>query len=375
MKNDSNNSNVTGRYYGLIIVKSENSNYNADFTGNARRLPNEDGTIYATDKVLKYSIRRYWVDKGKDVFVWRSHSPNGNVRTRNERMEFMKSKLASNKDIKDNIEIGQWLELLQGKTKIEDWHNSVGEGDQGLVSKKKEIIDLLKGNLKKGKIEKTIVDNLIKENKKVVTASIFSKCIDTKLFGVTYTGEGPLSLTGPVQITYGINKYTENINYINDILSPYPTGDEGAAQSSIGKEKKVLESYYVYDFSINPKNIISHYNSSEDIKSMMNITQSDIDDLKEAFKYSVTALDTSSKIGSENVMLLFIPMNDDKNYLPTMKQLVVVSKDDGQIEVNLSKVNKLLEEKDTVGSVELHYNDNIVKVSGENKNWAIDKNL
>ena len=35
------------RVYGVQIIKSKNSNYNADFTGNPRTLP--DGTVYSTD--------------------------------------------------------------------------------------------------------------------------------------------------------------------------------------------------------------------------------------------------------------------------------------------------------------------------------------
>ena len=46
------------RVFGCAIIKSINSNYNADFSHQPRTLPN--GTVYATDKALKYSIRNYW---------------------------------------------------------------------------------------------------------------------------------------------------------------------------------------------------------------------------------------------------------------------------------------------------------------------------
>ena len=42
------------RVYGCAIVKAINSNYNADFSGQPRTLP--DGIVYATDKAFKYSI-------------------------------------------------------------------------------------------------------------------------------------------------------------------------------------------------------------------------------------------------------------------------------------------------------------------------------
>jgi len=45
------------RVFGLAIIKAVNSNFNADFTGQPRTLP--DGRVYATDKALKYSVRHY----------------------------------------------------------------------------------------------------------------------------------------------------------------------------------------------------------------------------------------------------------------------------------------------------------------------------
>ena len=41
------------RIFGSIVVKAINSNYNADFSGQPRTLPN--GKVYATDKALKYA--------------------------------------------------------------------------------------------------------------------------------------------------------------------------------------------------------------------------------------------------------------------------------------------------------------------------------
>ena len=353
-----NKKEFKNRCYGILIIKSENSNFNADFTGNARRLPDDNGTIYATDKALKYSIRRFWVDQGKDVFVWRSHIPNGNVRTRDQRMAFMKEKLIennNNKDLKLLIKAKKWFEGLGSTKKEDDVKNKNIDYD---IKKYKD--ELLMNSDKK--IEDRI-KNKIAELKKIITATVFAKSIDTKLFGVTYTGEGPLSLTGPVQISYGINKLTENVNYTNDILSPYPTDDKGTTQSSIGKENKTLDSYYVYDFSINPQNIISHYNSSKDIIDVMKLTDEDIESLKEALKNSVTALDTTSKKDSENVMLLFIKMPENsKQFLPAMKNLVEITKNKNEeVEIDISKIKELIDTKDDKIEVELYSNDKTIK--------------
>src|SRR6266511_2304277 len=51
------NNTFNNRVFGLVIIKAINSNFNADFTGQPRTLP--DGRVYATDKALKYSVRHY----------------------------------------------------------------------------------------------------------------------------------------------------------------------------------------------------------------------------------------------------------------------------------------------------------------------------
>ncbi|MBU4446747.1 type I CRISPR-associated protein Cas7 [bacterium] len=327
------NNEFKNRCYGLVIIKSENSNFNADFTGNPRRLPDEKGTIYATDKALKYAIRRYWVDRGKDVFVWRSHKENGTPRTRDERMDQIRLKFSKQ------------INEVEKKLRESFKNRNIKTPEQNMI------------------IYKTI------------TSFIFSNCIDTKLFGVTYTGTGPLSLTGPVQISYGINKMPENTNYTSDILSPYADKPD-AGQTSIGKDTKNLEACYIYDFSINPKNIISHYNSSDDIQEMMQLNIKDIDALKDALKYAVTSLDTTSKKDSENVMLLFITMPKDSNqFLPSMKNLVKISKNNGKTEIDLSELTAFLKDK-TTETVELFYNKKIIKISGEDADgWTKKDNI
>lgn len=52
------------RVFGCVIIKANNANYNADFTGQPRTLP--DGTVYATDKALKYTVRNYFTKNFDD---------------------------------------------------------------------------------------------------------------------------------------------------------------------------------------------------------------------------------------------------------------------------------------------------------------------
>jgi CRISPR-associated protein Csh2 len=297
------------RCYGIVIIKSENSNFNADFTGNPRRLPDQKSTIYATDKALKYAIRKYWVDAGKPVFVWKTFR---------------------------------------------------GEKDAYLPLTLEERYMAMKELLKKES-----------------PLDIFAECIDTKLFGITFAMKSQkeeenknISLTGPVQITYGVNRFEESIIFSNDILSPYAS-KPGDKSSTIGNENKAKEIYYVYDFVINPQNLLNHYENNPEVREKMTVTGDDIDALKEAFKYAVTNLNSASKVGSENVLSLFITLPENSlAQLPIMKNLLKISKAADKTVIDLNALAGLLEPYE-LEAVELFFNENILKVlyPGENKKW------
>ncbi len=300
------------RCYGIVVLKSENSNWNADFTKYPRRLPDENATIFATDKALKYSIRRYWVDKGKNVFLWRTFRDDGKPRDLSETDDYWTSVL------KDNLK----YILVKEKTK---------DGKE------------------------TQVEKLDRKD-------FFNNFIDVKFFGITFAkGQDTLSLTGPLQISYGVNRYNINTPYVVDIGSPFRADTKKTAegetkenlQTTLGSEIRNLKSYYVYDWVLNPKNL----------PDGMDITEDDITLIKEALKKSVTYLNTTTKIGTENALLLFITLNEGSELvLPTMKNLVDVSKDEV---IDLSKVSELLSKyNEKIESVELYYNEAIAKVSG-----------
>ena len=59
------------RVFGCVVVKAINSNYNADFSGQPRTLPN--GKVYATDKALKYLIKNYLREMNEErVFYFKT---------------------------------------------------------------------------------------------------------------------------------------------------------------------------------------------------------------------------------------------------------------------------------------------------------------
>jgi len=82
------NKEFKNRVFGAVIVKAINSNYNADFTGQPRTLP--DGTVYATDKAFKYTVRNYLNDvySGEKIFFFKTLNENQNPRTLDDTYEF-----------------------------------------------------------------------------------------------------------------------------------------------------------------------------------------------------------------------------------------------------------------------------------------------
>lgn len=282
-KDSENDKNYKKFASGLIMIRSENSNFNADFTHTPRRLPDEKGTIYATDKSLKYCIRKYLKDNKKDkqgdVFVWR-------------------------------------------RKKVDDTPMKIEENYMVLFNErmkdKKELPD-----------KSTILKDLL-------------SCIDVRLFGVTFApGEAGknMSITGPIQISYGVNRFGNNVHYTNQILSPYQPKEKGQ-QTTIGEESKALELHYAFDFIVNPnhlKDCTGHLNSNGIL-----LTVADIDSFKEAARMGVTNVNSTTKIGSENELFLYIEY-DRSLLLQNLKDFVKVEEGlNGKRQINLKDLEEYL---------------------------------
>lgn len=308
------------RVFGAVILKSINSNFNADFTHHPRTLP--DGTVYSTDKALKYAI--------KDFI--RKNNPE-------EKLLIVK----------------RYNESLNPMA-LDESFSSIFNGKQISKTEKLELLsDLL-------------------------------SCIDVKLFGVTFAPKGKdiekksISIHGPVQINHGVNKYPENEIYTEDILSPFRNpGKEGADEkgmSTIGNQTNLKEGHYVFHFSINPKNTDEFYemiNKDKGDNEKLFLSSDDIAKLKKSLNNSVTALDSSRKIGTENEVTIWIQLNkDSKKVMPSLTELITVEKINGQVQINLDKVNKIIEQvNEDIEIVEVFFNPVTTVVSGLDKSDKI----
>ena len=284
------------RYNGIVVVNAKNANFNAGFDGLPRRLP--DGKIYATDKALKYCIREYFAEKlgEKNVFVRREQ-------------DFFEDKKEGAKQ--------RYLTLE------ENYRRKTG------LDEKEKLPD-----------EKTIIENL-------------KKFIDIRLFGVVFAVNSNISITGPCQISYGINRYAKSNIYSSSILSPYKNPNEKSKESqqtTIGEQARADDVYYVYD-------AVLDLNSAN--KQGIEITEADIKILKEALKYAVNEVNSTSMFGVETVSFVWFKNKNDRIF-NNLNSLVDIREENGEMIIDYSKV------MDLVGSeVEIEDNyENKIKNTG-----------
>lgn len=290
------------RVFGCVIIKAINANYNADFTHQPRTLP--DGTVYATDKALKYTVRNYLSKNfaGEKIFYFKS---------------------------------------LNAEMQPRDLDQSYAQyfGEIPKADKKDAL-----------KARKTVLTNLL-------------TCIDVRLFGGTFASKGSnLSLHGTVQFTHGVNKFTEGVIYSEQITSPFRNSNpdkEDSMQTTLGTQFKLKEGHYVHRLSVNPRNL----EEMNKIAESTGLTTADIEKLKEALRNGATFYDSSSKAGVENELLLWVQLKEgSKIVLPSFVEYVSVN---AAKEIDLSQVTALLSKagvKSEIEKIELYYNKDLTKV-------------
>lgn len=294
--------NFLNRAYGFVMIKSINSNYNADFSGQPRTLPN--GTIYATDKALKYTVRNYL----KNLYE------------------------------KEKIFYFKRLNAEMKPLSLNDAYLKVFPEHKDLDSKKADT-------------------------KSIVIKDILS-CIDIRLFGSTFAKKAKganiaISIHGPVQINHGVNIWNEGNIFSEQITSPFNSKEDSAkGQTTIGRQSRLEEGHYVHHFSINPKNleeIVSHGK-----EGTQTLTEKDIELLKEALKKGATYYDSTSKAGTENEILFYVELTkNSKLVLPNFTEMIIAkdSKIGGKRYYDLVKLKEELNKNsDEISKCEIYYN-------------------
>ena len=289
---------MNSRVVGLLGIASRMANWNADFTGLPKTT--SDGMIFASDKALKYSIKRWWDEEGKNVLYIRSY----------------KVKVA-----KDEAK-------MQPRDLEERYQQLFEEG----VSKKS--VEVLK--------------------------RLFS-CVDVMNFGATFAvKEQNLSITGAVQIGQGFNKYPETNVEVQDILSPFRNSNEKSEDkdaTSLGKKRTVNEAHYIYPFTVNP-NHYDHFADLDGFDDFEGYTEEAYEDFKQGALLGATAQQTNSKSGAENSFALFIRFREGSlTYLPNLDTYATVYRKDEKIVYDLSAISTILNDvENEIDQIELYLN-------------------
>lgn len=273
-------------YNGLVVVNAKNASFNAGFDGLPRRLPN--GKIFATDKALKYCIREYLSDT-EAVFVQRTKKEH--------------------------------------------------ESNDGVVQRYL--------TLRENYLEKCNKTSIPKNETEIMND--LKSFIDVRLFGVVFAVDSNISITGPCQINYGVNRFENSSIYSSDILSPYRNPNEksqDSQQTTIGSESRADDVYYVYDVCLS-------MNSAQ--KQGIDISAEDIEKLKNALKYSVGGVNSTTMFGCETVSMIWFE-NKDNYIFNNLNSQVNVYESDGNVIVDYSKVFEIIKDGINKDSLEQYSN-------------------
>ncbi len=293
-------SEFKNRVYGCAVVKAINANYNADFSGQPRTLPN--GTVYATDKAFKYTVKNYLKDvyPNETVFYFKSLNEKMNPISLDETYKkyFKKEANSDKKEVSKNllscIDIRLFGATFAGKTNI--------------------------------------------------------------------SVHGPVQVNHAVNIWHENNIYNEQITSPFSNKSNDPEAEKG--MTTIGRQSKLEEGHYLHHFSINPRNLCDITSlAGDDCKKL---TGDDIEKLKEAMRRGATWYDSASKAGCENEMLVWVLLKEgSKIVLPNFTDLITLKdeKEEGKCVYDFAKLkNVLAGVSEEIVCIEVFYNKQTCKL-------------
>jgi len=289
----------SNRIYGAALIKAINSNYNADFSGQPRTLPN--GVVYATDKALKYAIKNF---------------------------------------IKENYPSEKVFYFKRFNEEFIPY--SLDDAFAAAFPEHKDEID-----------KKIIAKDLLSCIDIRLFGATFAKKAKKNV---------AISIHGPVQITHGVNVWHENNFYSEQIMSPFrnPNEDnEDNMATTLGRQSRLHEGHYLHHFSVNPKNLEEILElAGNEAKTL---TADDIAKLKEALQKGVTYYDSAAKAGCENELLVWVILKpESKLVMPNFTQLMKMSKEkvDDKVQLDLAELKKVVDaNKNEIEAVEIYINN------------------
>lgn len=293
------------RVYGVLGISSIMANWNADFSGYPKSM--SDGTVFGSDKALKYPMKKMWDNEGKKVL-------------------YIKSMKFSEKD-------GSLV-------------------PKSMKERYEEIFEIK--DLKEEKETKQILRNLM-------------SAVDVKNFGATFAesvAKVNVSITGAVQFGQGFNKYEGTVAEEQQILSPFRDSskesktDEEAKNSTLGTKITSNEAHYFYPFVINPM----AYRELEKLGVTEGYTEEDYKNFKRTALVAVTSYATNAKEGCENEFAIFVETDPDL-YLPNLSEYITFKKEEEINVIDISDCTEILSAmKNRIKNVEVYYNPYTTKL-------------
>ncbi len=302
------------RIFGAAIIKAVNANYNADFSGQPRTLPN--GVVYATDKALKYAVKNFLKENyiSEKVFYFKRFNK-----------EFIPYSL-------DDAFATAFPEHKDEK-------------DKKIIAK-----DLLS----------------------CIDIRLFGATFAKK----SKTNNVAISVHGPVQITHGVNIWHENNFYSEQIMSPFRNPNEKSednAATTLGRQSRLHEGHYLHHFSVNPKNLEDITELAG--KDANELSADDIAKLKEALQKGVTYYDSAAKAGCENELLVWVTLKENsKLVLPNFTQLMKMENEkvDGKGQLDMNEFKKVVETNSAeIESIEICLNQASIEVKNAPQNASV----
>ena len=295
------------RVYGVLGISSIMANWNADFSGYPKSTNN--GTVFGSDKALKYPMKKMWDDEGKKVLYIKS-------------MKFSEKK------------------------------DEVSLVPRTLKERYEYLFDVK--DLKECKNVKEILKNLM-------------SAVDVKNFGATFAESGSnIAITGVVQIGQGLNKYEDTNVEEQQILSPFRDGskdkekDSEAKNSTLGTKIVSDEAHYFYPFVINPM----AYKGLEELGVTDGYTEEDYQNFRRTALVSATSFATNAKVGCENEFAMFVETEAD-TYLPNLSEYITFEKEEEKNIIKIQCADILEELGDQIQKVDIYYNPYTTKLCGQ----------
>lgn len=284
------------RVYGVLGISSIMANWNADFTGYPKTT--SDGTVFGSDKALKYPMKKMWNDEGEKVLYIKS--------------------------MKISEDAKKGTNALVPNSLKERYENLFDVND--------------------GKDVKVLLTNLF-------------SAVDVKNFGATFAESGSnISITGAVQFGQGFNKYEGTTAEEQQILSPFRDGSkddkkEEAKNSTLGTKITSSEAHYFYPFVINP----SVYQEFVQLGATDGYTEADYQNFKRTALVSATSFATNAKEGCENEFALFVETKPN-TYLPNLSEYIDFEKGEEKNRIIIRCGHFLNALAEQVENVEVYYN-------------------